>query len=85
MRQYRFWRLTLFTLLFPAVPLGAEGSGHTGTVKGTITIGGRRAAAVVVSVEGLPKESRQSKISSKKSKGDLVDQRDTKFIPHVLR
>lgn len=62
----------------------ARGFFRAGTVKGTITIGGSPASGVVVSVEGLPNESCKSKISNIESERAVIDQRDKKFIPHVL-
>jgi plastocyanin len=84
MRPYRFWLLTLFGLFLSTIAFGADGSGKAGTVKGTITIGGSPASGVVVSVEGLPNESLKSKISNIESERAVIDQRDKKFIPHVL-
>ncbi|MFQ5852022.1 MAG: plastocyanin/azurin family copper-binding protein [Candidatus Binatia bacterium] len=84
MRHSRFWLPILFWLFLPAGVLGAGGSGKTGVVKGTITIGGRPAPGVVVSIEGLPRENLKSRISNTKSKRPMMDQRDMKFIPHVM-
>jgi len=84
MRQYRFWLVTLFGVFLSAIAFGADVSGKAGTVKGTITIGGRPTSGVVVSIEGLPNESLKSKISNIESERAVIDQRDKKFIPHVL-
>jgi plastocyanin len=51
----------------------------TGIVKGTITIGGRPATDVVVSIEGAPKGSADGKPKSAR-----MEQRDLKFIPRVI-
>ncbi len=84
MRQYRFWLLTLFALILSAIAFGADGSGKAGTVKGTITIGDSPASDVVVSIEGLPGEYLKSQILNMKAEQAQIDQRDKKFIPHVL-
>jgi plastocyanin len=39
---------------------------------------------VVVSVEGVPRETAKARLAAAKSKKALVDQRDVKFIPFVL-
>ncbi|MEE9610087.1 MAG: methylamine utilization protein, partial [Desulfatiglandales bacterium] len=84
MRQYRFWLLTLFGLFLSAIAFGSDGSGKAGTVKGTITIGGRPASGVVVSIEGLPTEHLKSQVSNLESERAVIDQRDGKFIPRVI-
>lgn len=84
MRPNRIWSLALVGLFLSTIAFGADGSGKTGTVKGTITIGGRPTSGVVVSIEGLPNESLKSKISNIESERAVIDQRDKKFIPHVL-
>jgi plastocyanin len=55
----------------------------TGIIKGTITIAGRPAADVVVSVEGVPQEKNKTQLSGGKAKA-VMDQKDLKFIPRVL-
>ena len=83
MRRHPFCLLILFGLLLSATAFGGEAI-KTGIVKGTVTIGGKLASDVVVSVEGLPKENLKSQISNLKSKKAVIDQRDVKFIPRVL-
>ncbi len=84
MRPNRIWSLALVGLFLSTIAFGADGSGKTGTVKGTITIGGNPASGVVVSIEGLPGEYLKSQISNIESERAVIDQRDKKFIPHVL-
>ena len=84
MRPNRIWSLALVGLFLSTIAFGADGSDKTGTVKGTITIGGSPASGVVVSIEGLPGEYLKSQISNMKAEQAQIDQRDKKFIPHVL-
>ena len=60
---------------------GAEVAIKTGIIKGTITVAGKPTADVVVSVEGIPAEHRQSPISAAKPKKAVMDQREMKFSP----
>ncbi|MFQ5684034.1 MAG: carboxypeptidase regulatory-like domain-containing protein [Candidatus Binatia bacterium] len=80
------WRrlpvVILFCLFFPALAQGVEAD-KTGIVKGTVTIGGRPTSDVVVSVEGLPEKLLKSQ-RTEKPMSVIMDQRDKKFIPHVL-
>lgn len=83
MKQNTHWTIGFIGLLLPAIIYSAEPA-RTGIVKGTVTIGGRPTADVVVSIEGLPLESIKAQTSDAKSKKALMDQRDMKFIPRVL-
>lgn len=83
MNQNTHWAIGFIGLLLPAIIYSAEPA-RTGIVKGTVTIGGRPTADVVVSIEGLPLESIKAQTSDAKSKKALMDQRDMKFIPRVL-
>lgn len=83
MKQNTHWAIGFIGLLLPAIIYSAEPA-RTGIVKGTVTIGGRPTADVVVSIEGLPLESIKAQTSDAKSKKAVLDQRDMKFIPHVL-
>ena len=84
MKPYRLLLLPLFGLFFSAIALGDGGSGNTGTVKGTITLDGSPAAGIVVSIEGLPTKYIKSHVANMVPKRAVIDQRDKKFIPHVL-
>jgi plastocyanin len=83
MRRHLFEAWLLFGLLVPAILFAAEAR-KTGTVKGTITIGGRSTADAVVSIEGLSKENFKSQVSGERSARAMIDQRDMKFVPRVL-
>ena len=66
-------------LLVPALAHG-QGAAKTGIVKGAITIGGKPAPDAIVSVEGASQGSETPNLKSK----SIMDQRDMKFVPHVL-
>ena len=75
--QPRVWMLVLFGL-FVSARVSAGEAPKTGIIKGTITIGGKPTADVVVSVEGLTQGNPKPK-----TRRALVDQREMKFIPRV--
>jgi plastocyanin len=60
-------------------PAAAAQAGGSGTVKGTITIGGKPTADAVVSIEDLAEEQGATKKTQKK----IIDQRSQRFIPTV--
>ena len=74
----------LVPLLLAAQVHGAEVAKKSGIIKGTITVAGKPTADVVVSLEGIPAEIAKAQISSSKPKKAVMDQREMKFIPHVL-
>jgi plastocyanin len=81
----RHVRLLTFPLLLLAVQLhGAEVATKSGIIKGTITVAGKPTSDAVVSVEGIPAETAKAQISAAKPKKAVIDQREMKFIPHVL-
>lgn len=81
----RHVRLLALPLLFLAAQLqGAEVAIKTGIIKGTITVAGKPTSDVVVSVEGVSAESAKAQIPAAKSKKAVMDQREMKFLPHVL-
>jgi plastocyanin len=73
--------LALAASLLASVALGGEAA-KTGVIKGTITAGGKPAADVVVSVEGVAQGQTKAQASSKTKA--MMDQRDFKFIPRIL-
>ncbi|HSE86409.1 MAG TPA: plastocyanin/azurin family copper-binding protein [Candidatus Binatia bacterium] len=80
-----------YVRLFALVPLllttqvhGADVAIKSGIIKGTITVAGKPTADVVVSLEGISAEIAKAQISAAKPKKAVMDQRDMKFIPHVL-
>ena len=84
MTRAPIWLLACAVLLFGAQGWGADAPGNGGIVKGTVTIAGKPTMDVVVSVEGAPQEAAKARLATLKSKKDVVDQRDMKFIPFVL-
>lgn len=82
MTATRIATLAFFIAFIVTAAHAAEGV-KTGTVKGTITIGGKPTADAVVSVEGLPTEAGKPKNGAKGSTA-VLDQRDMKFVPRVL-
>lgn len=81
----RHVRLLALPLLFLAAQLqGAEVAIKTGIIKGTITVAGKPTSDVVISVEGVSAESAKAQIPAAKSKKAVMDQREMKFLPHVL-
>jgi plastocyanin len=82
MIRYLFWIVALSAALFSAAAFGGEAS-KTGVVKGTITISGRQATDVVVSIEGAPQDQSKAQLSGGKAKA-VIDQKDLKFNPRVL-
>ena len=81
----RHVRLIAFLpLLLAAQVQGAEVAIKSGIIKGTITVAGKPTSDVVVSLEGIPAETAKAQISAAKPKKAVIDQREMKFIPHVL-
>jgi plastocyanin len=74
----------LVPLLLTAQVQGAEVTIKSGIIKGTITVAGKPTADVVVSLEGISAETARAQISAAKPKKVVMDQREMKFIPHVL-
>jgi len=82
MRRCPLWVAALCGALISATAFAGEAT-KTGIIKGTITIAGRPAADVVVSVEGVPQEKNKTQLSGGKPKA-VMEQKDLKFIPRVL-
>jgi plastocyanin len=82
MRRCPLWVAALCGVLISATAFAGEAA-KTGIIKGTITIAGRPAADVVVSVEGVPQEKNKTQLSGGKPKA-VMEQKDLKFIPRVL-
>jgi plastocyanin len=82
MIRYSVVIAALSAALFSAAALGGEAA-KTGVVKGTITIAGKPATDVVVSIEGVPQDQSKAQLSGGKAKA-VMDQKDLKFIPRVL-
>lgn len=83
MKRHATWGASLLAIFLPLLVFGGEAT-KTGIITGTITVGGRPTADVVVSVEGLPTQALSSQRSDVSSKKVVMDQRETKFIPRVL-
>jgi plastocyanin len=83
MTRLRFWTVATVAFLFMADGYGATAPDKAGVVKGMITVGGKPAADAVVSIEGVPAERSKSR-SAAVAKKAVLDQRDMKFVPHVL-
>ena len=71
-------------LLIAAQVQGAEVAIKNGIIKGTITVAGKPTADVVISLEGISAETAKAQVSAAKPKKAVIDQREMKFIPHVL-
>jgi plastocyanin len=82
MIRYLFWIAALSAALFSAAAFGGEAS-KASVVKGAITIAGKPAADVVVSIEGAPQDQSKAQLSGGKAKA-VMDQKDLKFNPRVL-
>jgi plastocyanin len=68
-------------LVFSPPLLAADG---VGTIKGTITVGGKATTDAVVSVEDLSKEQVKLQMPQSKPQKRIMDQRNMKFIPTVV-
>jgi plastocyanin len=82
MRRCPLWIAAFCGALISATAFAGEAA-KTGIIKGTITIAGRPAADVVVSVEGVSQEKTKAQLSGSKPKA-VMAQKDLKFIPRVL-
>jgi plastocyanin len=74
----------LVPLLLAAQVHGAEIATKSGIIKGTVTVAGKPTTDVVVSLEGISADTAKAQISAAKPKKAVMDQRENKFIPHVL-
>ena len=82
-------RLTLATFVLGALLCAtfahtAEIAADTGIVKGTVTVEGKPASNVVVSVEGVSPQMSKKLLAAMKSKKAEMDQKDLKFVPSML-
>jgi plastocyanin len=68
-------------LVFSPPLLAADG---VGTIKGTITVGGKATTDAVVSVEDLSKEQVKLQMSQNKPQKRIMDQRNMKFVPTAV-
>ncbi|PYJ69541.1 MAG: hypothetical protein DME76_08630 [Verrucomicrobia bacterium] len=84
MSRRKIWMLIAAISFWPGSLFGASGDTSTGIIKGTITIAGKPTQDVVVSVEGVAKEQAKALLTSKKTNKAVMDQRNMKFMPHVL-
>jgi len=74
----------LMALLLAAQVHGAEVVFKSGIIKGTITVTGKPTADVVVSLAGFSGEIVKAQIAPIKPEKVVMDQKEMKFIPHVL-
>jgi plastocyanin len=84
MNPAKFLALLATLCLLPAALLAASGGENSGIIKGTITIAGKPAPDVVVSLEGVPQEQIKAALAGGKTKKAIMDQRTMSFIPRVL-
>ena len=75
---------TLCALLFSSTAGAAEVAAKSAIVKGTVTIAGKPASNVVVSVEGVAPDSVKARLAAMKSKATVMDQKETQFHPTIL-
>jgi plastocyanin len=75
---------TLGALLFSSSAGAAEIAAKSAIVKGTVTIAGKPASNVVVSVEGVAPENVKARLAAMKSKTAVMDQKESKFFPTML-
>jgi plastocyanin len=78
------WPVAFATILMAADVHGASVTTKGGIIKGTITVAGKPTSDVVVSVEGIAPDIVKARIAALKKQKAEMDQRDMKFIPHVL-
>lgn len=81
--RYR-WLVTVALCVLAAGVRAEAATVRESSIKGTITIAGKPTADVVVSIEGVAPEASKARAAALKSKKALMDQREMKFIPHVL-
>jgi plastocyanin len=74
---------TIAAVLFAADLYSATVADKFGIVKGRITIAGKPTADAVVSIEGIAADRVKSR-SAAVSKKAVLDQREMRFVPHVL-
>jgi plastocyanin len=75
---------TLSALLFSSTAGAAEIAAKSAIVKGTVTIAGKPASNVVVSVEGVATDSVKARLAAMKSKAAVMDQKESQFHPAIL-
>ena len=73
--------LVIFALVLSA---GAAEDQPTGTIKGTITVGGAPTSDVVVTIEGIPPQKAPAAATTAYYQHATLAQRDLKFSPYVL-
>ena len=78
----QFWAAALWASFLSAAAFAAQSPGN-GIVKGTITVGGKPAPDVIVSVEGVALIPSKAQLPGGTPPA-LIDQREMKFIPRVL-
>lgn len=83
MRRGQFCMATIAAFLLAADLYSATVDDKSGIVKGRITIAGKPTADAVVSIEGVAAERVKSR-SAAVSKKAILDQREMRFVPHVL-
>lgn len=74
----------LFMLAIGGQSQSAEMSSKGGIIKGTITLGGQPTADAVVTIAGIPPEVIKARLAAIRSKKNVMNQKEMKFIPRVL-
>lgn len=83
MTRVRFGVLAFVAAWIVTAAIAAEPA-KTGVIKGTVSLGGRPATDVVISIEGLRQAQNKGPQPSGGKQKAVIDQRDLKFIPRVL-
>jgi plastocyanin len=84
MKRRELWAIILAVLLLAGEGYGAAVPNEkSGIIKGTITLAGKPTTDAVVSLQGLGPEQVKPK-SAAASKKAVLDQREMRFVPHVL-
>jgi plastocyanin len=78
------WPIVFATMLMAADVHGASVTAKVGIIKGSITVDGKPTSDVVVSVVGIAPDVVKARSAALRKKKAEMDQRDMKFIPHVL-
>jgi plastocyanin len=80
----RYLWAVILAALFVGPDLFAGEAAKVGIVKGTVTVGGKPTADVVVSIEGVAPEIVKARLSAGGARRAVLNQKDMKFVPFVL-